>query len=76
MTAIVSKATKTEPLFRTDPARGSFWDWLARVGRASSAGKQADLFARLNAMSDAELAERGLARQDLAYHCFGARAYL
>ena len=48
--------------------------WMARTGEKSRAARAADNFARLNALSDAELARKGIARRDLFWLCFGSVA--
>ena len=42
----------------------------------SPRARAADRFARLNALSDAELAARGLKRGDLCAMCFGYEGYV
>ncbi len=46
------------------------------IGQFSQGARSAKLFSRLNTLSDAELADRGLNRDDLLAYCFGAKAYL
>ena len=49
----------------------AFMDWLLRVVENSPRACAARAFARLNALSDVELAAKGLNRSDLLTHCFG-----
>jgi hypothetical protein len=53
-----------------------FIQWLGRVGERSGMARRAETFARLNALSDDELAARGLYREELLVHCFGGRVLL
>lgn len=46
-------------------------DWLVRLGEISSMSRAAQNFAALNALSDKDLAERGLQRSELLDLCFG-----
>ena len=46
-------------------------DWMARVGEKSPAAQAAKRYAALNTLTDAQLAERGLSRDQLAQICFG-----
>ena len=48
-----------------------FFGWMARAGENSRAARAAESFARLNALSDAELARKGIQRVDLFWICFG-----
>jgi hypothetical protein len=48
-------------------------EWLGRIGERSSMARRAELFARLNALSDDELAAMGLDRHELMVRCFGGR---
>ena len=52
----------------------SILEWLGRVAERSSMARRADLFARLNALSDEQLAAMGLDRQELMVRCFGGRS--
>lgn len=47
-----------------------FLDWLVRVGERSPGAHAARAYARLNALSDDQLAALGLKREDLLAHCF------
>jgi hypothetical protein len=51
-------------------------DWLGRVAERSGNARRAETFARLNALSDAELAAMGLDRHELLLRCFGGRVLL
>ena len=51
-------------------------EWLGRVGERSGMACRAELFARLNALSDQELAAIGLHRQELLVRCFGGRVLI
>lgn len=53
------------------PLGARIMDWLVRVGEMSSGARAAKHYAALNALSDLELAKRGLRRDDLLDHCFG-----
>ena len=60
-------------------ARGigrSIIDWLGRVADRSGMARRAETFARLNALSDDELAALGLHREELLVRCFGGRVLL
>ena len=46
-------------------------DWMVRVGEMSAAGRAAQRYAKLNALSDLELAKRGMKREELLDLCFG-----
>lgn len=50
----------------------AFSAWLMRVAERNSRGHEV---ARLEAMSDAELAKRGIKRGDIALHVFSDRLY-
>jgi hypothetical protein len=52
---------------------GHILQWLGRVGERSGMARRAETFARLNALSDDELAARGLYREELLVRCFGGR---
>lgn len=47
--------------------------WMISAGEASTTAAAARKFARLNALTDAELAEQGLTRNGLVHHCFDVR---
>ncbi|MEO1490763.1 MAG: hypothetical protein AAFV19_01245 [Pseudomonadota bacterium] len=49
---------------------------LVALGEISDSARRARVFAAMNALSDEQLAERGLKRSDLTTHCFGPKAYL
>ena len=53
-----------------------FIQWLGRVGERSGMARRAETFARLNALSDEELAAIGLRREELLGRCFGGRILL
>lgn len=48
-----------------------FGAWLTQLGARSSGARAADAYIALNASSDAELARRGLTREQLVDHCYG-----
>lgn len=50
--------------------------WMIRTSEQSSKARAARAFAALNALSDEELAARGLTRGDLVFRVFGARALI
>ena len=56
---------------------GGFFSWfgtkMVELGEANSRVRRAE---RLNAMNDAELAELGLKREDIARHVFGDLYFL
>jgi hypothetical protein len=54
----------------------SILEWLGRVGERSSMARRAEVFARLSALGDDELAARGLHREELLVRCFGGRILL
>ena len=71
---------------RTSPQRGGIQQgvteiggavlrWLARMGERSAAGRAAQNYQRLNALSDAQLARMDMKRSDLLERCYGWRAY-
>ena len=51
-------------------------EWLGGIAARSGMARRADAFARLNAMSDDELAAMGLHREELLLRCFGGRILL
>lgn len=51
----------------------ALWDGLVRLGENSSIMRQIDA---LNALSDAELAERGLTREEILHRVFAGRMYV
>ena len=51
-------------------------DWLGRVGERSGMGRRAEAYARLNSLSDDQLAAIGLRREELLGRCFGGRILL
>ncbi len=61
---------------RTRGAGESIIQWLGRVGERSGMARRADTFARLNALSDEDLAALGLHRDELLVRCFGGRVLL
>ncbi len=54
----------------------SILGWLGRVGERSGMARRAETFARLNALSDDQLAALGLRREELLFRCFGGRVLL
>jgi hypothetical protein len=51
-------------------------EWLGRAAERSSMARRAETFARLNALSDEQLAAVGLHRDELLVRCFGGRTLL
>ena len=51
----------------------SILEWLGRVAERSGMARRAETFARLNRLSDEELAAMNLDRQELMVRCFGGR---
>ncbi|MHA6264558.1 hypothetical protein ACXYMO_15250 [Arenibacterium sp. CAU 1754] len=51
----------------------AMWDGLVRIGENSTIMRQVDA---LNAMSDDELAARGLTRQQVLHRIFAGRLYI
>ena len=54
----------------------SILEWLGRIGERSAMARRAETFARLNTLSDDELAAMGLYREELLVRCFGGRVLL
>ena len=54
----------------------SILEWLGRVGERSSMARRAELYGRLNALSDQQLAGMGLHRDELLVRCFGGRVLM
>lgn len=70
-TATLRTSTPATKTIHADTLGTRFMDWLVRVGEQSSGARAARAYAALNALSDAELAARGLNRGDLFDRCFG-----
>ena len=51
-------------------------DWLGRVGERSGMARRAEAYAKLNSLSDEQLAAMGLRREELLGRCFGGRVLL
>ena len=54
-----------------DRLANSGLELLVRIGERSAGARAAEAFRQLYAMTDEELAERGLTRDQLTYYCFG-----
>ena len=61
----------SEPTGWLEATGAKIWAWMARSGENSRAARAAESFARLNALSDAELARKGIQRADLFWICYG-----
>lgn len=70
-TATLNVSSSAAPRANTTGLVGQLVDWLVRMGEMSPGARAARAYAALNALSDAELAKRGLNRADLLDHCFG-----
>ena len=69
-TATHPVAPPRNPLARVAQA---VWDFLVSIGEANSMVRQVNA---LQALSDAELAERGIKREDIARHVFSSSAWI